>query len=113
MAVTFGEQTRRYRERCGLSMGAVARSAGIDPAYVLRIERDTHWPGRSVVLRLAGAFGLTAADQDRYLFLAGHAPCRDYQTLSESYARRLADIDRALVGLGDDDLMQPVLREVV
>lgn len=92
--------TRARRSAAALSMNALARAAGIDPAYVLRIERGTHRPSRSVALELARVLGLDALETDRYLFAAGHAPERDWQAIAEDYRRRLDAIDRAVAGLG-------------
>lgn len=97
--MSFGKRTTVVRLLAGLSMNAVARSAGIDPAYVMRIERGQHTPSREVVLSLARALGMDIEDTDRYLFLAGYAPNTDWQSRAADYRRRLEIIELALVGI--------------
>jgi transcriptional regulator with XRE-family HTH domain len=74
----FGERLRAFRERAGLSQNRLARRAGIDPAYVNRLERstveDSRSPTRRVVLALAAALSLGPADRDRLLVAAGLCP---------------------------------------
>lgn len=64
------------RRRLGLSRAAAARRAGVDPAYLLRCERDAArcTPSRSVVEALATALELPPDERDRLLILAGYAP---------------------------------------
>lgn len=98
MSETFGALLDTHRCSAGLSQNALARAAGIDPAYVNRAVKYNRIPTRIVVLALAEALSLDTFDTDRLLFAAGHAPKRDWQTLALDYARRIAAIDRALVG---------------
>ncbi len=73
----FGALLREYRVRIGLSQNLLARRAGIDPAYVNRLERapvDGAVPRRRVVLELAGALDLGPVDRERLLVAAGLCP---------------------------------------
>ena len=75
--VGFGPLLRDYRVRVGLSQNQLARRAGIDPAYVNRLERsgpDGGVPRRRVVLSLAVALELGPVDRERLLIAAGLCP---------------------------------------
>lgn len=104
--VLFSQMLAQRRIACGLSQNTLAREAGIDPAYVNRLERRTSFcqPSRHVVLALADALGLDGAGADRLLYAAGSAPVRNYQTIAEEALRRLALVEAALSGLGALDL---------
>ena len=73
----FGPLLRDYRVRLGLSQNQLARRAGIDPAYVNRLERsgpEGGVPRRRVVLGLAAALELGPVDRERLLIAAGLCP---------------------------------------
>ena len=82
MAVTmgspFGLLLRSLRVRVGLSQNQLARSAGVDPAYVNRLERapaeSTALPSRRVVLSLGEALDAGPVDVERLLVAAGLCP---------------------------------------
>ncbi len=68
---------RGYRVAAGLSQNRLAKSAGVDPAYVFRLERgDPKWqhPSRAVVVRLAHVMNLDDYGTNRLLVSAGHWP---------------------------------------
>lgn len=86
-AVPFGRLLRSYRIQVGLSQNQLARSGGVDPAYVNRLERapedSTAMPSRRVVISLYEALGeageqcrirLGPEDRDRLLAAAGLVP---------------------------------------
>jgi transcriptional regulator with XRE-family HTH domain len=71
----------RARQQSCLSQNQLARLAGVDPAYVNRLEnRQTgctggpQLPSRAVILRFADALELDPDERDRFLRAAGHAP---------------------------------------
>lgn len=78
MDTPFGALLRSLRIRSGLSQNLLARRAGIDPAYVNRLERapedSANLPRRRVVLAMAGALELGPVDTERLLVAAGHCP---------------------------------------
>jgi transcriptional regulator with XRE-family HTH domain len=78
IALAFGAAVRRLREQAGLSLNELARRAGVDPAYIHRIEgRGTQrppLPRRAVVLSIAAALDSSAVQIDQLLALAGHSP---------------------------------------
>lgn len=74
----FGGLLRVLRVRMGLSQNQLARRAGVDPAYVNRLERagpeSTSLPSRKVVLALADAVEAGPVDLERLLVAAGLCP---------------------------------------
>lgn len=77
----FGSLLAHYRRESGLSQNALARRAGVNPGTVNRLESGQRAPtNRDLVLLLADALGLVAADRDRLLAAAGHLPIAFDQT---------------------------------
>jgi transcriptional regulator with XRE-family HTH domain len=78
IALAFGAAVRTLRTRAGISLNELARRAGVDPAYVHRIESRSAarppLPRRAVVLSIAAALGLDGEQTDQLLALAGHTP---------------------------------------
>src|ERR1700674_4304199 len=78
IAIAFGATVHALRLQAGISLNELARRAGVDPAYVHRMEsrgaQRPPLPRRPVVLALAAAFGADARQADQLLALAGHAP---------------------------------------
>jgi len=78
MALAFGAAVRTLRIQAGLSLNELARRAGVDPAYVHRIEsrgaQRPPLPRRGVVLSIAAALGSSRRQADQLLALAGHTP---------------------------------------
>lgn len=74
----FGAMVRRFRVRAGLSQNQLARAAGVDPAYINRIERaklgQGSVPSRRVVVGIWDALETTVEDRERLLVAAGHCP---------------------------------------
>jgi transcriptional regulator with XRE-family HTH domain len=78
-AAAFGELVRALRVRAGLSLNQLARRAGVDPAYVHRIENSQPGeratiPRRPIVLSLGRGLGLDGSRLDDLLARAGYAP---------------------------------------
>jgi transcriptional regulator with XRE-family HTH domain len=76
--VDFGAAVRALRLRRGLSLNQLAHRAGVDPAYIHRIESRVierrPLPRRAVVLNIAAALDLDARATDALLAQAGYAP---------------------------------------
>src|SRR4051794_17944363 len=74
----FGALLRSLRVRIGFSQNQLARRAGVDPAYVNRLERapatSTSLPSRKVVLALAESLEAGPVDIERLLVAAGLCP---------------------------------------
>jgi transcriptional regulator with XRE-family HTH domain len=78
IALAFGATVHALRLDAGISLNELARRAGVDPAYIHRIEarggKRPPLPRRPVVLGIAAALGLDARQADQLLALAGHTP---------------------------------------
>lgn len=76
--VAFGAAVRALRLDAGISLNELARRAGVDPAYVHRIEsrsaEQAPLPRRAVVLSIAAALRLDAQGTDVLLAQAGYVP---------------------------------------
>src|SRR5918996_5514348 len=74
----FGALLRSLRVRMGFSQNHLARMAGVDPAYVNRLERapadSTSLPSRKVVMALAESLEAGPVDVERLLVAAGVCP---------------------------------------
>lgn len=74
----FGALLRSLRVRAGLSQNQLARRAGVDPAYVNRLERaspdSSSLPSRKVVMALAETVEAGPVDVERLLVAAGLCP---------------------------------------
>jgi transcriptional regulator with XRE-family HTH domain len=74
----FGALLRSLRVRMGFSQNHLARLAGVDPAYVNRLERappeSTSLPSRKVVMALAESLEAGPVDVERLLVAAGLCP---------------------------------------
>jgi len=78
IALAFGATVRALRQEAGMSLNELARRAGVDPAYIHRIEargtRRPPLPRRPVVAAIAAALDCNTHQTDQLLALAGHTP---------------------------------------
>lgn len=71
----FDELMRGFRQAAGLSQNELARRAGVDPAYVNRMERPSGPIPRPAVLNaLISALEIDATSTERILVSAGYCP---------------------------------------
>ena len=71
----FSDLMRGYRQQAGLSQNELARRAGVDPAYVNRMERTNGPIPRPAVLNaLITTLQLDALDTEKLLVAAGYCP---------------------------------------
>ncbi len=60
MPSSFGRRLKNLRDEAGLSRSGLARLAGVDPSYVIRLEQGkAPNPPINTVARLAKALGMT------------------------------------------------------
>ena len=72
---SFAELLRTYRVGARLSQNALARSVGVNPAYVNRLESGERRPSqRHYVVQIAKALDLDEAATNSLLEAAGHPP---------------------------------------
>src|SRR6267143_1187620 len=78
IALAFGAAVHALRVQVGISLNELARRAGVDPAYIHRIEsrgaQRPPLPRRPVVVAIAAALGSDPRQTDQLLALAGHTP---------------------------------------
>lgn len=89
----FAETIRSRREKLGVSLRAVAHSAGVDPAYLSRVEGGKVPPSEQLIRQLAGILRLA---EDELLLQAGHLP----DPLRELVEREPARVATALRSFG-------------
>jgi ribosome-binding protein aMBF1 (putative translation factor) len=70
---SFGDVLELYRVNAGLSQNALAHKAGVDPAFINRLEFGRADASRSVVLAIARALNLTPYKRSRLMDAAGYA----------------------------------------
>lgn len=71
----FSELMKEFRQRGGLSQNELARRAGVDPAYVNRMERANGPIPRPAVLNaLITTLQLDALETEKLLVAAGYCP---------------------------------------
>jgi len=58
----IGRRVREEREKAGLSLAQLAAASGLTKAYLVRLENQTGNPSIEVVVQIAEALDLTAAD---------------------------------------------------
>ena|SRR5688572_25884853 len=111
----FGALLRSLRVRMGFSQNQLARMAGVDPAYVNRLERapagSSSLPSRKVVLALADSLEAGPVDVERLLVAAGLCP--ESIVRLGGWDQSLGDIAAVLAddGLSSDDRAE--LRELL
>ncbi len=84
----FGVYIKRQRVKRQLSLRSVAACAGVDPAYLSRVEREKVPPSENLVSQLAPILGCSVDDLS---LMAGQLPSRlrsslDKNTASPAYA---------------------------
>lgn len=118
MSEPFGVALRRHRIASGLSQNRLAVLAGVDPAYVNRLERAGERmrggklilesvPRRTVVTGLAHVLGLGSDETDRLLYISGLAPAQDWQARAE---KAEAKVEVARAALEPDDEQPTFIR---
>lgn len=58
----IGRRVREEREKAGLSLAQLSAASGLTKAYLVRLENQTGNPSVEVVVQIAEALDLTAAD---------------------------------------------------
>jgi transcriptional regulator with XRE-family HTH domain len=89
----FSGWLKEQRKFAGLSQNALARAAGIDPAYVHQIENDNAGQvSRSVALSIGAALHLDYNTMEQLLWHAGLAPEINWQRRAMSAEATLESI---------------------
>lgn len=110
MAVlSFGEQIRKLRRRCRISLRAAAKELGVSPSYLSKIEQDkVPPPSMQIISKIADLFGVDRQD------LVIKAPRRRTEELVGKLGRVSADAERyALYRIVEDIDDVEVLRALL
>ena len=62
VARAFGAVTRQTRVELGVAQDQMALEAGVDRSYFGKLERGERQPSLSILLRIAGALGVSGAE---------------------------------------------------
>lgn len=101
--MTLGEYLRDLRKATGLSQNGLAREAGVNVAYINRIENGRYvCPSRQIVLSLVLALRINRPEADRLLWLAGLATLEDWQTTAR---KAEAEVERLRKKLYLEEMM--------
>src|SRR5687767_6216650 len=103
----FGSALRAHRDQIGMSQSRLGDRAGFDHSYVSRLESGERTPSRDAVWLLAEALGLSMAETDQLLALAGFVP--DDPAILLSNWPALA----TLAGVLGDDRLSAAYRESI
>jgi transcriptional regulator with XRE-family HTH domain len=74
MSERFQAKLRQHREAKRWSQERVALEAAVDHSLISRLERGERQPNRDNIARIVAGLGLTAAQHDELLRLAGFLP---------------------------------------
>ena len=73
--MAFEAKLKAYREHAGMTQNSLARAAGVNPAFINRLESGERAPSnRELLERICDAMGLDTAARDDLLGSAGHLP---------------------------------------
>ncbi len=61
-AKAFGDVVRATRTEEGIAQEALAHMAGVDRSHMGKIERGTHTPNLTIILKIAEALGRSAGE---------------------------------------------------
>ncbi len=104
----FGLIVRERREALGMSQRALARAAGVTPAYVSLIEHGRRQPVREVVERLAQTLAAGEHERNAILRAAGYAPASGGEL-----SKRASSVMVRLDGVLSDPGLTPAQRATV
>jgi len=62
IAVAFGTAARHLRVGLGIAQDQMALQAGVDRSYLGKLERGERQPSLGILLRIAGALGVSGAE---------------------------------------------------
>ncbi len=108
----FAVLLRRFREAKQMSANELARTVGVDPSYITRLERfERDVPRRRVVEAIAVALQLSVEDQDKLLVAGGYAPAT--VALLGTWDPALENVARVLADRKLNEKQQAAFREVI
>ena len=99
---TFGSMVLRRRKELGMTQSDLAQRVGVQPNYIVYLEKGERKPSDRTVLRMADALGLDRGD----LYLAANPELRDFLTISDSNEVKLNEVPAGLKALAEDTLLR-------
>ncbi|MCA9537853.1 MAG: helix-turn-helix transcriptional regulator [Myxococcales bacterium] len=95
---SFGEILYRRRKELGLTQSVLAARIGVQPNYIVYLEKGERRPSDRTVRRMAEALQLDAGD----LFLAANPQVREFLRLDQPPETRNAELPVGLQALIED-----------
>jgi len=95
---TFGTMVLRRRKELGFTQSDLAQRVGVQPNYIVYLEKGERKPSDRTVLKMADALGIDRAD----LYLAANPELRDFLRISDRNEVVLTEMPAGLQALADD-----------
>jgi transcriptional regulator with XRE-family HTH domain len=95
---TFGAILLRRRKELGLTQSQLAQRIGVQPNYIVYLEKGERKPSDRTVMKIARALELDKAD----LYLAANPHVREFLTINEENQIQRDDLPDGLRRLLDD-----------
>jgi transcriptional regulator with XRE-family HTH domain len=102
---TFGSMVLRRRKELGMTQSDLAQRVGVQPNYIVYLEKGERRPSDRTVLRMADALGIDRGD----LYLAANPELREFLSISDTNEVQLAAMPSGLQLLADDSVLREKL----
>lgn len=99
---TFGSMVLRRRKELGMTQSDLALKVGVQPNYIVYLEKGERKPSDRTVLRMADALGLERGD----LYLAANPELREFLTISDTNEVHLNEVPAGLKALTEDTVLR-------
>lgn len=99
---TFGAMVLRRRKELGLTQSDLAQRIGVQPNYIVYLEKGERKPSDRTVLRTADALGIDRAD----LYLAAKPELREFLRISDTNEVQLSEMPSGLKLLAEDTVLR-------
>lgn len=103
---TFGSMVLRRRKELSMTQSELAQKVGVQPNYIVYLEKGERKPSDRTVLKMADALGIDRAD----LYLAANPELRDFLKISDDNAVQLAELPSGLRDLSADAALRERLK---
>lgn len=104
--VTFGSMVLRRRKDLTMTQSELAQKVGVQPNYIVYLEKGERKPSDRTVLKMADALGIDRAD----LYLAANPELRDFLKIGDDNAVQLAELPSGLRDLSADTALRERLK---
>ncbi len=95
---TFGSMVLRRRKELGMTQSDLAQKVGVQPNYIVYLEKGERKPSDRTVLKMADALGIDRAD----LYLAANPELRDFLKINDANEVQLTELPPGLRDLSAD-----------